>query len=299
MPSTKRTQLQRVHMTSECVRALVGEEADAAEEVAVRDARRDDDHLARREVLGREDVVDVLDPELARVARSRARVVGQSCACSSPPRQRSAAAGSTAWRVPPMPIARWSFVPRIAAEIDAVTSPSWISLIRAPAARISSIRSWWRGRSRTIVVMSLTFRPKASAIARTFSATGSARSMSPARARADGHLAHVHVAAARRASRAVADGDHRHRAVAAARDDAAALERIEREVDLLAARADRSADRELVGALGRADDDVAVDRQLLEREPRIPEEAASSAASWSARPSQRAPASAARSVARA
>ena len=47
-------------------------------------------------------------------------------------------------------------MPRIAAEIDAVTSPSWISLIRAPAARISSIRSWWRGRSRTIVVMSLT-----------------------------------------------------------------------------------------------------------------------------------------------
>jgi hypothetical protein len=40
-----------------------------------------------------------------------------------------------------MPIARWSFVPRTAAEIDASTSPSWISLILAPAARISSIRS--------------------------------------------------------------------------------------------------------------------------------------------------------------
>src|SRR3712207_7683026 len=69
------------------------------------------------------------------------RDVGQSCACSSPPRQRSAAADITACRVPPIPIARWSFVPRIAAEIDAVTVPSWISLMRAPAARMSSTRS--------------------------------------------------------------------------------------------------------------------------------------------------------------
>ncbi len=35
----------------------------------------------------------------------------------------------------------------------------------------------------------------------------------------------------------LADGDHRHRAVAAARDDAAALERVEREVDLERRRA--------------------------------------------------------------
>ena len=69
------------------------------------------------------------------------RVVGQSCACRSPPRQRRAAAASTAWRVPPIPIARWSFVPRIAHEIEAVTSPSWISLMRAPLNRISSTRS--------------------------------------------------------------------------------------------------------------------------------------------------------------
>jgi hypothetical protein len=76
-----------------------------------------------------------------------------------------------------MPIARWSFVPRIAAVIDAVTSPSWISLMRAPAARISSTRSWWRGRSRTIAVMSRVFRPKASAIALTLSPMGRRRSM--------------------------------------------------------------------------------------------------------------------------
>ena len=52
-------------------------------------------------------------------------------------------------------------MPRIAAEIEAVTSPSWISLMRAPAARISSIRSWWRGRSSTIVVMSFALPPEA------------------------------------------------------------------------------------------------------------------------------------------
>ena len=63
-------------------------------------------------------------------------------------------------------------MPRTAALIEAVTSPSWISLIRAPEARISSIRSWWRGRSSTIAVTSLTMRSNASAIARMFSATG-------------------------------------------------------------------------------------------------------------------------------
>ena len=63
-----------------------------------------------------------------------------------------------------------------------MTSPSWISLIRAPASRISSIRSWWRGRSRTIVVTSLTIRPKASAIARTFSAIGARARSGRARA---------------------------------------------------------------------------------------------------------------------
>ena len=70
-------------------------------------------------------------------------------------------------------------MPRTAALIDAVTSPSWISLIRAPAALISSIRSWCRGRSRTIAVMSLTIRSYASAIARMLSPTGRVRSIWP------------------------------------------------------------------------------------------------------------------------
>src|SRR4029077_13161809 len=40
----------------------VGEEADAAQEVAVRDAGRGDDHLSRSEILGAKDALVVLDP---------------------------------------------------------------------------------------------------------------------------------------------------------------------------------------------------------------------------------------------
>ena len=134
-------------------------------------------------------------------------------------------------------------MPRMAAEIDAVTSPSWISLMRAPDARISSIRSWWRGRSSTIVVMSLGRRPNASAIAWMFSPDRLEQVDRAARARADGHLAHVHVRQLEERP-ALADRDHRHGAVAAARDDAAALERVEREIDRLAAGADLAVRRE-------------------------------------------------------
>src|SRR6266511_4879571 len=45
----------------------VGVEADASQEVAVGDPRGRDDHLARRELLGREDAGGVLDPGLARL----------------------------------------------------------------------------------------------------------------------------------------------------------------------------------------------------------------------------------------
>src|SRR6266498_437810 len=188
------------------------------------------------------------------------RRVGQSWACSSPPTQRRAAAVRTAWRVPPMPIARWSFVPRTAAEIEAVTSPSWMSLIRAPAARISSIRSWWRGRSRTIVVTSATRRPNASAIASMFSSTGRLRSIFP---RADGHLAHVHVRQGLERA-GIAGRDHGHGPACSPSNDARALERIEREIGRLAPHADPHSGGELLGVFGGADHDLAVDRQLLE-----------------------------------
>src|SRR5215207_8978576 len=46
----------------------VGQEAHAAQEVAVRDARRDHEHVAAREVLGVEDARHVLDAVLVRAA---------------------------------------------------------------------------------------------------------------------------------------------------------------------------------------------------------------------------------------
>jgi len=52
----------------ERVRAgAVGEEADAAQQVSVRDAGRGDDHLARRKIFGPEDALVVEDPGLAQL----------------------------------------------------------------------------------------------------------------------------------------------------------------------------------------------------------------------------------------
>src|SRR5690242_3099521 len=107
------------------------------------------------------------------------RLIGHSWPWISPPRQRRAAAAMMPSGAPPMPIARWSFVPRMAALIEAMMSPSAISLIRAPASRISATRSSWRVRSSTIAVTSATRRPNASAIASRFSRTGRRRSIRP------------------------------------------------------------------------------------------------------------------------
>ena len=119
-----------------------------------------------------------------------------------------------------------------------------------------------------------------------------------ARARADRHLAHVHVGQ-RRHRAARRRGDHRDRVRAAARDDGAALERVEREVVLLAARADRSMPAASCSASSAPPITTWPLIGIRSSASRAPENAASSAASLSARPSQRAPASAARSVTRA
>src|SRR3954447_1385385 len=89
-------------------------------------------------------------------------------------------------------------------------------------------------------------------------------------ARADGHLAHVHVRE-RRHRPTRRRGDHRDRVRPAARDDRAPLERIECEVVGLAAGTDRRARGKLLAFLRRADHDTPVDRHLLEREPRARE----------------------------
>jgi hypothetical protein len=105
--------------------------------------------------------------------------------------------------------------------------------------------------------MSFVFRPKAAAIARTFSPTGFVRSMCP------GELAHVHVGQVGKAPR-LADGDHRHRAVVPARDDGSPLQWVDREVNGVAAAADGLADGERLGAVLAADDNRSRDGERVE-----------------------------------
>ena len=86
--------------------------------------------------------------------------------------------------------------------------------------------------------------------------------MLPPRARADGHLAHVHLRQSEQRA-GLGHRDHRHRPRAAARHHATALERVEGEVDRVAAAAELAPDRER--SVVRADHDAAVDLERLER----------------------------------
>ena len=113
--------------------------------------------------------------------------------------------------------------------------------------------------------MSLTIRSNASAIARTLSPTGLPRSIAP-RAFGPTAILRMYMSGKRLERARLADRDHRHGARAAARDHAAAFERIEREVDLDASRAELLPGRELVALAARPDDDLAVDREQLEGE---------------------------------
>jgi hypothetical protein len=189
-------------------------------------------------------------------------------------------------------------VPRIAAEIDAVTSPSWISLIRAPAARISSIRSWWRGTVEDDRRDVVDAAPESLGDPADVLGDRAAQIDRGAGPRADRQLAHVHVGQGLKRA-GLADRDHRHRPSPAPRDHTTSFQRVERQIDLLAAGSHALSPREgLVLVRTGADHDVTVDGRCSSAD-RIASAESRSAPSWSARPSQRAPASAARSVARA
>src|SRR5947208_2082070 len=91
MPSSKRTQLQRVHMTSECVRAL------SARNLTPRSKSPFETPVATTitSPAARSSIVNSRSRSAtpdARAASTSVRDVGHSCAWSSPPRQRSAAA---------------------------------------------------------------------------------------------------------------------------------------------------------------------------------------------------------------
>ena len=66
------------------------------------------------------------------------------------------AAAITPSGVPPMPNSTSMPELRQATEIAPATSPSWMSLMRAPASRHSRMMSAWRSRSRMTAVTSLT-----------------------------------------------------------------------------------------------------------------------------------------------
>src|SRR6266566_3406055 len=96
-----------------------------------------------------------------------------------PFKQRSAAAVSTPSGAPPVPITACTPAPTTAAEIPAERSPSPISRIRAPAARMSSINFSCRTRSSTTTTKSSTSRSSRFAIDFRLSATGTSRSIAP------------------------------------------------------------------------------------------------------------------------
>ena len=98
-----------------------------------------------------------------------------------------------------------------------------------------------------------------------FSPTGRSRSICP-RARGPTAILRMYMSGSVGSVPGGADGDHRDRAVAAARDDAAALERVEREVDRARRRRrSRPAPRLLARPRRAPITIVPVDRQLLER----------------------------------
>ena len=187
-------------------------------------------------------------------------------------------------------------MPRIAAEIDAVTSPSWISLMRAPAWRISSIRSWWRGRSRTIVVMSPGRRPKASAIASIVCATGARSSIRP-RARGPTAILRMYM------SGSVCSDP---RGATASIDMAPLAPRATMPLPSIGSTARSTASPPTPTCVPGASSSASSAPMTMwpsigcwSSASRIARAALEAAAAWSARPSQRAPASAARSVTRA
>ena len=188
-------------------------------------------------------------------------------------------------------------MPRIAAEIEAVTSPSWISLMRAPAARISSIRSWWRGRSSTIVVMS--FDVAAEALgdrARCCRRSAAPGRCGPSRAgrRPSAACTCPGASAATRAERPRSSTSRRSRRARRRRGPRAGRRR-----GRTTRRRCRSSTPISSCSAPPAPMTMAPSIGSSARPASIAPSAASSAASWSSRPSQRAPASAAHSVARA
>src|SRR5581483_2755278 len=243
----------------------VGEEANAAEQVAVRHARRDDDHLPRSQLLDREDAADVFDPGLVRLVdvapRDRPELRAQLAAEAAKRRRgehrlpRAADADREVVVRPPNGGRDRRGDVTVLDQLDPGACGADLLDQVLVARPVEDDRRHVLHRS-----------PERACDRADVLADGPAEVDAPPRDRADGHLPHVHVRELHQRA-ALTDRQHRHRAVPAARHDAPALERVEREIDLLATGADLLADRERRAALRRADHDPPRDREQLERVP--------------------------------
>ena len=94
-----------------------------------------------------------------------------------------AAAEMTPSGVPPTPHSRSTGERSLTACSAAETSPSGMSITRAPASRIALMPSSWRGRSSTTTITSPTSTPLRSATRATVSPIGRSRSSTSATSR--------------------------------------------------------------------------------------------------------------------
>ena len=115
-----------------------------------------------------------------------------------------AAAVMTPSGAPPDPMTACTPVPITAAAMPAERSPSPISRMRAPAARISAISFSWRGRSSTITTRSSTPRSSRRAMFFRLSATGASRSTACLQDGPDDDLLHVAIGSVQQAARSEA-----------------------------------------------------------------------------------------------
>src|SRR6476646_11662263 len=214
----------------------VGEEADAAQQVAVRDAGRRDDHLARSEVVGIEDALVVLDPGLAELPDLRA---GRGSELRDPLAAEAAQRGRRENRLPGAADPDRQVVVRAAdrggdrrghvAVLDELDPGAGVADLLDQVVVAGPVED---DRRHVVDAPSEGLRDRLDVLSDWAHEVDRAPGTW-----AYGHLPHVDVGQRREAAR-LADGDHRHRAVAAPSDDAAAFERVEREVDLGPSRAD-------------------------------------------------------------
>src|SRR5918996_5778968 len=241
----------------------VGQVANSAQEVTVRDAGRGDDHVARRELVGGEDLVDVVDPVLgglldlapggrpelrlelsAQAAERRCREYGLPC----PPD----ADGEVVVRPPDRGrdggghVAVLDQLDARAAGADLLDQIVMTRAVEDDRRDVLGVAAE-RVRDRPDVVR---HRPVEVDL--------------PAGNGPDGHLAHVHLRQAREAP-GLPHGDHRHRSVIAPGDDAPALQWIDGQVDVGSAAADDRVQGERVVRFVTANDDPPADWELPER----------------------------------